>query len=69
MVGHPELTSTLGEAISKPARDRGELRAVYGENPETFLRIRKEEHVDPEDISVNSFLQDLLFSDAVSTEH
>jgi hypothetical protein len=41
----------------------GTLRAVYGENLETFLRIRKEEGVDPEDIFVNSFLEDLLFRD------
>jgi hypothetical protein len=42
------------------------LRAVYGENLETFLRIRKEENVDPEDIFVNSFLEELLFGDPIS---
>ena len=38
------------------------LRAVYGENLETFLRIRKEAEVDPDNIFVNPFLEDLLFS-------
>ena len=41
------------------------LRAVYGENLETFLRIRKEAGVDPDNLFVNSFLEDLLFSDPV----
>lgn len=40
------------------------LRAVYGENLETFLRIRNEERVDPDNIFVNSFLDDVLFSDS-----
>jgi len=42
------------------------LRAVYGENLETFLRIREEEEIDPDNIFVNSFLEDLLFSVPVS---
>jgi FAD/FMN-containing dehydrogenase len=37
------------------------LRAVYGENLETFLRVREEEGIDPDDIFVNPFLQKLLF--------
>jgi FAD/FMN-containing dehydrogenase len=40
----------------------GKLRAVYGENLATFLRIRSEQEVDPDNIFVNSFLEDLLFS-------
>jgi len=43
----------------------GKLRAVYGQNLETFLRIRKEENVDPENIFVNPFLEDLLFVDPI----
>ena len=46
-----------------------QLRAVYGENLETFLRIRKEERVDPDNIFVNPFLDDLLFSDSVSADY
>ena len=42
------------------------LRAVYGENLETFLRIRNEEGIDPDDIFVNPFLEGLLFGDSVS---
>ena len=42
------------------------LRAVYGENLERFLRIRNEERVDPDNIFVDAFLEDLLFSDSVS---
>ncbi|MEI7771806.1 MAG: FAD-binding protein [Chloroflexales bacterium] len=42
----------------------GTLRAVYGENLETFLRIRTEEGVDPDNIFVNPFLEDLLFRGA-----
>ena len=42
------------------------LRAVYGENLKTFLRIRNEAGVDPDNIFVNSFLEDLLFGDSVN---
>lgn len=35
------------------------LRAVYGENLETFLRIREAEGVDPDNIFVNPFLERL----------
>jgi FAD/FMN-containing dehydrogenase len=42
------------------------LRAVYGENLQTFLRIRGEEQVDPDNIFVNAFLADLLFDESVS---
>ena len=42
------------------------LQTVYGENLETFLRIREEENVDPDNIFLNPFLQDLLISDPVS---
>jgi hypothetical protein len=45
------------------------LRAVYGENLETFLRIRSEENVDPDNLFVNSFLEDLLISDPVRADH
>lgn len=45
------------------------LRAVYGENLTTFLRIRDEERVDPDNIFVNAFLADLLFSDSASQTH
>jgi hypothetical protein len=44
----------------------GKLRAVYGENLGTFLRIRNEAGVDPDNLFVNPFLEDLLFSDSVS---
>lgn len=40
------------------------LRRVYGENLETFLRIRTEAGVDPDNIFVNAFLEQLLFGDA-----
>lgn len=43
-------------------RIASKLRTVYGANLETFLRIRTEERVDPDNIFVNSFLEDLLFS-------
>lgn len=43
-----------------------QLRAVYGENLATFLRIREEERVDPDNIFVNPFLANLLFSASVS---
>lgn len=39
------------------------LRAVYGENLETFLRVRAEAGVDPDNIFVNPFLEELLFAD------
>lgn len=45
------------------------LRAVYGENLETFLRIRKEKGVDPDNIFVNAFLENLLFSESGSADH
>jgi FAD/FMN-containing dehydrogenase len=38
------------------------LREIYGENLATFLRIRNEENIDPDNIFVNAFLDDLLFS-------
>lgn len=41
------------------------LRAVYGEHLETFLRVREVEQVDPDNIFVNPFLEELLFSDRV----
>ena len=44
------------------------LRAVYGENLATFLRLRAAENVDPDNIFVNAFLEDLLFGDAVSAK-
>lgn len=47
----------------------GKLRAVYGENLEMFLRIREEAGVDPDNIFVNPFLEELLFNDAVVTNH
>lgn len=42
------------------------LRAVYGENLATFLRIRDEQRVDPDNIFVNAFLADVLLSDSAS---
>jgi hypothetical protein len=45
------------------------LRAVYGENLETFLRVREEAGVDPDDIFVNPFLESLLFNAPASTRH
>lgn len=42
----------------------GKLRTVYGENLETFLRIREEERVDPDNVFVNPFLEELLFRDS-----
>ena len=47
----------------------GTLRAVYGENLETFLRIRIEEEVDPDDVFVNPFLEDLLFRDPIHVDN
>lgn len=40
------------------------LRAVYGENLATFLRMREEEGVDPDKVFVNAFLEDLFFGDS-----
>ena len=37
------------------------LRSVYGENLETFLQVRNEAGVDPDNIFVNSSLEELLF--------
>jgi len=45
------------------------LRDVYGENLATFLRIRREENVDPDNIFVNAFLESLLFSDLAGDDH
>jgi L-gulono-1,4-lactone dehydrogenase len=42
------------------------LRRVYGENLATFLRIRAEEGIDPDNIFVNAFLEELLFRDTDS---
>jgi hypothetical protein len=42
------------------------LRTVYGENLETFLRIRSEEGVDPDNLFVNPFLEELLFGEPAS---
>jgi FAD/FMN-containing dehydrogenase len=39
------------------------LRDVYGENLETFLRVREESGIDPDDVFVNPFLRELLFDD------
>ena len=47
----------------------GKLRAVYGDNLEMFLRLRKEAAVDPEDIFVNPFLEDLLFNESVGSTY
>jgi hypothetical protein len=47
----------------------GKLRTVYGENLETFLRIRNEEGIDPDNIFVNAFLEDLLFGDSIRVDH
>lgn len=38
------------------------LRAVYGENLRTFLRVREQSGVDPEKLFVNPFLEGLFFS-------
>lgn len=37
------------------------LKTVYGKNLETFLQIRKESGIDPDNIFVNPFLEDLFF--------
>ena len=39
------------------------LRAVYGEHLATFLRLRTEEGIDPDNVFVNAFLGDLLFAE------
>ena len=45
------------------------LRAVYGENLETFLRIRDEAGIDPDNVFVNAFLEELLFSSSANPDH
>jgi hypothetical protein len=40
------------------------LRAVYGENLQTFLRIREESQVDPDHLFVNPVLEELFFGAA-----
>ena len=47
----------------------GKLRAVYGENLEMFLRLREEAAVDPDNIFVNPFLNQLLFNDSANSNH
>lgn len=41
------------------------LQDVYGENLATFLRIRDEEGIDPDNLFVNAFLEDVLFGGSV----
>ncbi len=38
------------------------IRAIYGENLNTFLRIRDAENIDPDNIFVNRFLEELFFN-------
>jgi FAD/FMN-containing dehydrogenase len=47
----------------------GKLRAVYGKHLEMFLRLRKEAAVDPDNIFVNPFLENLLFNDSANTNY
>lgn len=45
------------------------LRTVYGENLETFLRVRESSAIDPDDVFVNPFLQGLLFDGPAQSSH
>lgn len=41
----------------------GRLRAVYGDNLSTFLRLRQQHHFDPDNLFVNPFLAGLLMGE------